>query len=277
MSDRVFIIGAGKVGRGLSRAFRASGVSVVGLHAREPGDEVTSSGPYPASIGDANVIIVAVRDSEIDGVCRALAGLEQEHPGWLAHGAVVLQTSGVVTPPAFALLRPLGIDGGTFHPLVPFATPEHGARLLNDAWIGIDGDANARAAARRLAAALGARTVDIPVNSKVLYHAAAVMASNFPVVLAGIASQLLTDAGVPERTAQHVVHSLMSAAVRNLEHGSPGDVLTGPTVRGDSATIEAHRHVLRERGRAAAGDAVASDALAVYEILGRAAQALRRG
>jgi predicted short-subunit dehydrogenase-like oxidoreductase (DUF2520 family) len=264
VSDRVFVIGAGKVGRGLSRAFRASGVVVIGLHARRSGDEATSSGVYPAVLGDANVIVVAVRDGEIDGVCKSLADLERRDSGRIAHAAVVLHTSGTVDPPAFVELRGLGISAGTFHPLVPFATPERGAQLLRDGWVGIDGDANACAAARRLAAAVGARTVNIPAGGKAVYHAAAVIASNFPVVLAELASRLLESHMVPRKTAEQVVHSLMVAAVHNLDHGSPSEVLTGPVVRGDMATIEAHMRALH-------GDV---DTLAVYELFTRIAMAM---
>jgi len=265
VSDRVFIIGAGRVGRGLARAFRTTGsVGVVSLHARRPSDWATSAGEYPATLSEANVIIVAVRDAEIDGVCAGLATVAKERPGRVAHGAVVVHTSGTVEPPSFATLRALNIRAGTFHPLVPFATPERGAALLHDAWIGIDGDATACSAARRLAAAVGARTVNIPSGGKAAYHAAAVIASNFPVVLAGVAAGVLSRSGISAHTAEQVVRSLMAAAVENLAHGAPRDVLTGPVVRGDSATIDAHRAALRD-------DPVA---LAVYDALTRAAQAL---
>lgn len=264
MSDRVFVIGAGKVGRGLSRAFRASGTTVVGLHARRPHEEATSVGDYPATLSDANVIIIAVRDSEIDGVCAGLAQLAGRDTHRVAHGTVILHTSGTVDPQGFQALRRLGFACGTFHPLVPFATPERGAQLVREAWVGIDGDATACAASRRLAAALGARTVNIPPGAKGIYHAAAVMASNFPIVLAGIASQLLARTGIAERSAEQVVQSLMSAAVENLAHGSPAAVLTGPVARGDMATVRAHLQALR-------GDPTAS---AVYELLSRAAAGL---
>ena len=66
MSERVFIIGPGHVGRGLSRAFRASGVEVVGLHGKRPSGVASSTGALPKELGSANVIIVAVRDPQLD-------------------------------------------------------------------------------------------------------------------------------------------------------------------------------------------------------------------
>lgn len=261
MSDRLFIIGAGKVGRGLATAFRAAGVQVLGIHARTAREGATSSGQLPNTIGEASVVIVAVTDAAIDEVFHQIATFVRSGRGALAHGTVVLHTSGTSTPAALGELRALGLPCGTFHPLVPFASAERGAALLHEGWVGIDGDATACAASRRLAAVLGARTLNIPTGNKAAYHAAAVLASNFPVVLAALAARVLTRAGVEERTAEQVVHRLMSAAVENLEHGSPAAVLTGPAARNDIETLALHRDALR-------GDPELSE---VYDALTRAA------
>ncbi|MGK2935557.1 MAG: hypothetical protein ACSLFE_09995, partial [Gemmatimonadaceae bacterium] len=61
MIERVFIVGAGRVGQGLARAFRLGGVDLLGLHGRRPLDMATSSGPVPHSVGSANVVLLAVR------------------------------------------------------------------------------------------------------------------------------------------------------------------------------------------------------------------------
>ena len=251
MSERVFIIGAGQVGRGLSRAFRACGVEVVALHGRKPSDSATSSGDLPGSIRDANVIIIAVRDPQIAGVVNDLAGAassplgfaKASHPA-ISSGSVVLHTSGIAEARSLDILRSAGFSAGTFHPLAPFAVTERVPGLLRGGWIGIDGDDAARATSRRLAASLGARTLDIPVGGKPAYHAAAVMASNFPVALAYAASQLMRSAGVADRSAQSAVESLIAAAVGNLANNSPVEALTGPVVRGDAETVRKHLEML---------------------------------
>lgn len=265
MSERIFIVGAGKVGRGLAFAFRSAGLQVLGVHARTPREGATTSGEYPRVMSEANVIILAVSDSELNDACHNLAIVAQDKKSPLTHGTVVLHTSGTVTPPAIEELRGAGSPCGTFHPLAPFSTAERGAAALRDGWVGIDGDATACSAARRLAAAIGARTVNVPPNGKASYHAAAVVASNFPVVLAALAVRILHRAGVEEHTAEQVVQRLMAGAVANLEHGSPRNVLTGPAARGDTEGIAAHRAALRDD----------PDALAVYDALTRAAMTLR--
>jgi predicted short-subunit dehydrogenase-like oxidoreductase (DUF2520 family) len=267
VSERVFFIGAGNVGRGLAHAFRAAGLQVLGVHARTPREGATTSGSYPAVMSEANVVIIAVSDNALNDVCHTLAALAKEKGSALTHGTIVLHTSGTVTPPALDELRAAGSPCGTFHPLAPFSTAERGAAALHDGWVGIDGDPTACAAARRLAAAIGARTVNIPVRGKARYHAAAVMASNFPVVLAGIAARLLAESGMEERAAEQVVQRLMAGAVSNLEHGSARSVLTGPAARGDAEAISSHRAALHND----------PDALSVYDALTRAAASLADG
>jgi predicted short-subunit dehydrogenase-like oxidoreductase (DUF2520 family) len=254
VSERVFIIGAGRVGQGLARAFRLAGeergaaVEVVGLHGRRRSDLATSSGAFPHSMVDANAIIIAVRDDQIDGVVADLAEEGAAHPV-LSPSSVVLHTSATAEPKEFAALSERGIGAGTFHPLLPFVRPERAAELLRGGWIGIDGDAAARAASRRLAAHLGARTLDIPAGRKAAYHAAAVFAANFPVVLAVLGAELLQSLGVPERSAEGAMESLMRAAVANIDGGSPAAALTGPVARGDAALVEKHLAALRREER----------------------------
>src|SRR5207253_7034804 len=137
-------------------------------------------------------------------------------------------------------LRTAGFSAGTFHPLAPFSITDRVPELLRGGWIGVDGDDGARAAARRLAGHLGARTLDIPPGGKTAYHAAAVMASNFPVVLAHAAAGLMQSAGIAERSAQSAVEALITASVGNLATRNAVEALTGPVVRGDSETVRKH-------------------------------------
>jgi len=246
VSERVFIIGAGRVGQGLARAFRLGGVDLVGLHGRRPLDMATSSGPVPHTVSSANVVILAVRDEQIDD---AVAELLSGRSPLVAPSAVVLHTSGTAEPASFADLAARGIAAGTFHPLVPFVRPDRAPELLHGAWVGIDGAPAARAASRRLAGHVGARTLDIPAGQKAAYHSAAVFAANFPVALAAMGSDLLQSLGVPSRSADGAVESLMRASVSNIDGGPPGAALTGPIARGDLAMVRQHLAALRRDER----------------------------
>jgi len=148
MSARVFVIGAGRAGRALAHAMRVAGVDVVGLHGRRPGTGITW-GEWPDSLASATVVLVTVRDAELDGVLRSLLSAP------LAARAVVLHASGNMEPPALDLLRAHGHESGTFHPLLPLTDPTRATEQLRRAWVGIDGDEGARSASRELAAAIG--------------------------------------------------------------------------------------------------------------------------
>jgi len=267
VSERVFIIGPGHVGRGLFRAFRASGVEVVGLHGKRPSGIATSTGTIPADASRANVVIVCVRDTQLDDTIAEVSVAAAD--GRIARGAVIVHTSAIAEPAGLKALSEAGFPTGTFHPLVPFSDPDVSADLLRKGWVGIDGDNAAKNASRRLAGHLGARTLEIPAGKKGAYHAAAVISSNFPVVLASVAGRLLHEIGIPDASAYQAVESLMSGALANMKQMLPDDALTGPIVRADAETVGKHLRALH--GHEAA--------LEVYRALSAAAVeiAKRRG
>jgi len=248
VSERVFIIGPGHVGRGLFRAFRASGVEVVGLHGKRPSGVATSTGSIPADAARANVVILCVRDPQLDETIAEVSAAASD--GRIARGTVILHTSAIAEPTGLNALTQAGFPGGTFHPLVPFSDPEVSAELLRKGWIGVDGENAAKNVSRRLAGHLGARVLEIPAGKKPAYHAAAVISSNFPVVLASVAGHLLHDIGIPDASAYQAVESLMSGALANMKQSLPDDALTGPIVRGDAETVGKHLRALQGHGAA---------------------------
>jgi predicted short-subunit dehydrogenase-like oxidoreductase (DUF2520 family) len=240
---------------------RAAGVSVVGVHGRRATDAplAVSAGPLPAALATATVVLVTVRDEQL---VDALAEL---HGAALAPGAVVLHASGSLDPrPALDPLRGAGHPTGTFHPLVPLADPGRASGMLRGAWVGIDGDEAAMRVAETLAERLGAHVLTIPAAGRVAYHAAAVIASNFPTVLAALAARLMQQAGVEPSSARDAVRHLMAAAMTNLGSAAPLSALVGPVSRGDAETIARHLAAL-------AGD---PDLLSVYVALSRVALSL---
>lgn len=257
MSEHVFIMGAGRAGTGLARALRASGVRVVGVHGRHvhPGDDGVTVGALPPSLASASVVLVTVRDAQID------AALEELLAGPLAPGTVVLHASGSAEPSMLARVRAAGHPAGTFHPLVPIADPASAPELLRGAWIGVDGDERARECSTVLAAAIGARVLDIPPGEKARYHAAAVMVSNFPVVLLSLGERLLEEAGLDPAVAHSALRPLFLATAANLGAYRGARALTGPLVRGDDGTVRSHLAAL----------GCDADALAVYRALSLAA------
>ena len=78
-----------------------------------------------------------------------------------------------------------------------FPGPEIEVPELKGVAAAVDGDAEAREAAREIAGLLGMRAFEVPGDRR-LYHAAAVIAGNYATVLLAEAASVLSAAGVPE-------------------------------------------------------------------------------
>ncbi|MGH7647119.1 MAG: DUF2520 domain-containing protein [Gemmatimonadaceae bacterium] len=242
MTERVFVLGAGRVGRGLARAFRDAGVDVIGLHGRHPGEpeERITMGPLAGTLRDATTILVTVRDAQLD------AALEELSRAPLGADAVILHASGSADPAGLSALRARGHPAGTFHPLVPMADPSRAPALLRGSYFGLDGDPAARARAHALAESLGANTLDIPPGRKAAYHAAAVLVSNFPPALLALGERVMAGTGIPADLAHRALLPLWSAAAENARALPAAQAITGPAVRGDTETINANLAALRD-------------------------------
>ena len=260
--EPVVVIGAGRAGRSLVAAFRAAGVAHVLLDrsgiAEQHGPPVFAS--RAAALAAAPVVLLTVRDGQLDVALDAL----RETDG-VGQGTVVLQVSGSAEPAARERIVAAGVHYGTFHPLLPLVDPSLASFRLQGSVIGVEGDEPALAVAGRLAMRLGATTILIPRGDRAAYHAAAVLASNFPVTLAALAEGLLARIGVDPVAAHRAVRALMAASVENLAAAPRAlDALTGPIARGDAATVRAHATALH--GLRPYHD--------VYEALSRATLAL---
>ena len=262
--EPVVLVGAGRAGRALAAAFRAAGLS----HALVDREQVVEQhgqrmlASRADAVRHAPVVLVAVRDGQIDIALDELRLRDGLQPG-----SVVLQVSGSAEPAARERITAFGVHYGTFHPLLPLIDPSLASFRLQGSVIGIEGDESAHAVALQLAVRLGATTIVIPREERAAYHAAAVMASNFPVTLAALAEGLLSRIGVDSVAAHRAVRALMAASVENLAAMPRAlDALTGPIARGDVATVRAHTTALH-------GTRPYHD---VYEVVSRATLALMR-
>lgn len=261
--EPLVLVGAGRAGRALSAAARAAGLA----HALLDREAIVEQHGPPVfasraeALASAMLILVAVRDGQLDVALDALRDAS------LREDVVVLQVSGSAEPAARERIEAAGVHYGTFHPLLPLIDPSLASFRLQGSVIGIEGDVAAHTAARRLARRLGATTIEIPRDERAAYHAAAVIASNFPVTLAALAEGLLSRIGVDAVSAHRAVRALMAASVENLASAPRAlEALTGPIARGDAATVRAHTTALH-------GSRPYHD---VYEILSRATLDLMR-
>jgi predicted short-subunit dehydrogenase-like oxidoreductase (DUF2520 family) len=261
----VFIMGAGVVGTALAARLVRAGIPVIGLHGRQVeltdaaraiSGVVGSTGEIPDIMSESDIIIVSVRDERIREVAERLVNEKRLRPT-----QVVLHTSGAnAAASVLAIARPHVRAVGTLHPLVSFADPRVAVEHMREVAFGIEGDEPAKAFAKRLVRAMGARAVFLEAENLPLYHAGAVLASNYVVALADMAQRLLVTAGVPQDQALPMLIPLLSSVVQNLAQVGLPAALTGPVERGDVSSVEQHLRVLEAR---------APDLLELYRLVGR--------
>ncbi|MGE5486386.1 MAG: Rossmann-like and DUF2520 domain-containing protein [bacterium] len=239
------IAGAGRVGQALARLLRDAGQPVAAIASRTPGRALEGAAFAGAGVvavtyaelpGCASHLIIAVPDSAIEPVAEQLAAG--------AGSGVALHTCGARGPEALAALARKGVSCGTLHPLQTVSTPSQGVAAMRGIAFAVSGDGPALAWAREITALLGGETLEIREDARPLYHAAAVMASNYVVALAGAAQSLMAEAGVAPDRALRALAPLMRTALENAAAQGPEGALTGPIERGDAATVAAHLSAL---------------------------------
>jgi predicted short-subunit dehydrogenase-like oxidoreductase (DUF2520 family) len=71
------------------------------------------------------------------------------------------------------------------------------------------------------------------------------MASNYIAALLDSAEELMVMAGIPKKDAFRALGPLARAALENVLQNGAVEALTGPVVRGDTATVAAHTQALQ--------------------------------
>jgi predicted short-subunit dehydrogenase-like oxidoreductase (DUF2520 family) len=243
----IAIAGAGRVAQALGRLLAERGEPVAAVAGRNP-ERTRAAAAFighkvkPVTLGTlpkrAARLLIAVSDSAIPEVVRLIADSGMK-PG------IALHTCGAMGPEALAPLAAAGVSCGVLHPLQTFASPEQGLSALTACTFAIDGDAAALEWAGQIAHLLDAATLHVPPEGRLLYHAAAVMASNYVVSLVDAAAMLMDAAGIDPDTALRALGPLVEASVGNALRLGTVEALTGPVQRGDLLTISGHLSALR--------------------------------
>jgi predicted short-subunit dehydrogenase-like oxidoreductase (DUF2520 family) len=190
-----------------------------------------------ALIEEVELILLAVPDDALSSLAGGLR---------MYSGQAMVHTSGALGADVLAPAMAAGTQVGTFHPLVAFADTERAVAALRGATIAIEGDDQLLALLARMAEALGARPVRLVPGSKAAYHAAAVLAAGGFVALLDAIAELGRVAGLDEEGSLAVYGPLIEQTLGNARALGIRQALTGPIVRGDRGTLEAHLAALRE-------------------------------
>lgn len=268
---RVAVLGAGRVGLTVARALVVAGHEVVVLsRTPRPLDPPlgAATDAWDAEIARSAVVLLAVPDDQVTPAAGRL-----QRGGALGAEHVVLHLSGLLDRRALLPLEVTGAALGSLHPLQTFRDDEG---TLEGVPAIIEGDPDARTMAHDLAVAMGMTPVlEIGAQGKPLYHAAAVFAANYLVVLSAVAERLAGQAGLG--ASWRLFLPLMERTLEYLKHHDPASALTGPVRRGDVGTVETHLKVLDpELARLYAAMATQALKLAEADLTSEQVAVLRR-
>jgi len=244
------IIGCGRLGKVLVRyltpaAYRPAGFASRSLASAEKAARIAGAGavsqvPWEIS-RRADIVFITTPDGQIETTCREIAG-----NGGFKPQAVVLHCSGAHPSTILSSAEACGASVASMHPLQSFAADEYAVSPFKGIVISVEGQKPAVEQAQKIAEDLGARCFAIRTAAKTLYHAAAVVASNYMVTLLDLAFKLSGEAGIAEQDAPDVLYPLIEGTLANIRAGGIQKALTGPIARGDVETVARHLDAIRQ-------------------------------
>ena len=240
---KVTIIGAGNLAGHLAKSFEAESIDIKEIYARDINKALDLSeslydciavNSLDFSKSPSEIFFICVSDDAIESVVSKMV---------LPMGAVVVHTSGAQPMAILEMLETENFGGiGVFYPLQTFtknvrldfsnvpifieANTEHAANVLN-----------------LIAKSLSKRVKKVNSHERLVYHVAAVYSCNFTNHLWAITKEILESENLDFEMLKPLI---METTDKMLSASHPADVQTGPAVRNDMKTINAHIDFLRD-------------------------------
>ena len=246
---RIGFIGAGRVANALAPALELAGFTISAIASRSEMSSARLASRLQGAISVAtaqdvvdtcDLVFLTVPDNATRDLAATI--------NWQAGGAVV-HTSGALSREALAAAEAQGAATGSLHPLQTFAGPAFSnaaEQNLKGIVFALEAKTALRDTLLALVEALGGSVIELRPEDRVLYHASAVLVSNYVITLVKLASDLWQRLDRDQAAAVQALLPLLKATVANIETTPLKDALTGPVARGDLGTIESHLAALAE-------------------------------
>jgi predicted short-subunit dehydrogenase-like oxidoreductase (DUF2520 family) len=241
------IIGAGKVGVSIGFMMKRSGIAMRTISdvldasldtARTYlAEDVSYTKNNLDVVSACDVIAITTQDRIIRDVVREIdAGTGR------LDGKIFFHTSGA--DPS-SILKPLDEKGallGSLHPLQTFPDIDSAISVLPDTYIFIEGDEGALGTLTSIGEKIGYRVQMIGSDDKVLYHLSAVFVCNLLCALYYAGERIMDAINIDLEPFLPIIR----ATLKNIENKGPLMSLTGPVIRGDLRTVEAHLMAMKD-------------------------------
>ena len=244
---RIGFVGAGTLGSALATRLAEQGYEVVAVSSRRRSSaeklaerivrcRVAEKSQEVAQLAD--LVFITTPDDAIAPVVGAIQ--------W-RQGQMVVHCNGSASTDILEHARRAGALVGSFHPLQTFADLAEALRNLPGSAFAVEAEEPLHEILAQMARDLGGQSFRLRAEDKVLYHAAAVITSNYTVALMKMATDLWRSFGVPAAKATQALLPLLRGTVNNIDKIGLPNCLTGPIARGDVGTLRNHLNALRER------------------------------
>ncbi|WP_025762862.1 Rossmann-like and DUF2520 domain-containing protein [Dyadobacter tibetensis] len=243
---KISIVGSGNVAWHLSQALEDAGHWICEIYSRNPHHAALLAAQlYDTDVVDslnfsespAELILLAISDHALDEVMQQIV---------LPENTILVNTSGTTTLAALQNLvdiySDVDVQTGIFYPLQTFTK----GVPLNYNTIPFCIESRDKETEERLislAETISGQVKVLNSYERLVYHVAAVFASNFTTHLLAISHHIVQN----EDLDFELLKPLISATIEKaLSAEDPAEGLTGPALRGDSNTLDRHLEYLEE-------------------------------
>ena len=264
MSDykKIGIVGVGKVGTAVGVLLKKAGYDIgfvtgtnldrLSVSAGEIGEiegltfryEVSSTstrvkdadeGVFKDAVKNVDIVFITTPDMIIGDAVKGLIDV-----GGIRGGQLVVHMSGSLTSDVLAPARDSGAYVASLHPLQSFADFQKAVLNIPGSVFCLEGDPETTDELKKIIAHLDGVELEIPKEKKSLYHAGAVVASNYLVSLIWAALTFYENIGMDQKTAISALMPLIEGTLKNINSLGAPRALTGPIARGDWQTVSEH-------------------------------------
>ncbi len=239
---RIGFVGAGKVGFTFGQYFKKNGYKLSGyVSAHEQSAyeaaKLTGGKAYESIdklVNDSDTLFLTVPDGQIKDVWDYMCKLPDIETKVFCHA------SGSLSSDIFSGTGKT-IFGFSVHPLFAISDKLTSYKELSNAVFTIEGqECKKRQMLYDMLTACGNMVCYLASDAKAMYHAAAVVASNFTVGLYDLAVKMLYECGFSGEMAAKALAPIFVNNVKNVVNRGAADALTGPVERNDVDTVRKH-------------------------------------
>lgn len=242
---RIGFVGAGKVGFTLGKYLTERGMCVSGYYSRRRESAIQASDftntKYYETLEEvtasSDALFLTVPDGAIEEVWNSLKEYSLK-------GKFICHCSGAMNSAVFSGIDQMGAFGYSIHPLFAVHDRLQSYKEISQAYFTIEGAQEHLLFWKDFFEALGNPVREIQAEQKILYHSAAVFASNLVTGLFETGVSLLMECGFDRKSGEEALKALFLNNCQSVAEAGTEAALTGPVERADLGTIQKHLDVL---------------------------------